>query len=123
MPPSLCNQAKKASLHVVETLHLCERVEENAMKRIEVREIGTTETTKITIAREVEVIMIVEEMKMIIITTKGTDTGIIAGVEVTVVLELVLDRGKMKKMQPPHHPADAVDVVRRRVVDEVKVGR
>lgn len=124
MRPSLCNQAKKSSLHVVEIPHLRERVEDDVMKRIEVTEIGITETTKIITAREVEVIMIVEETKMIIIiTTKATDTGIIAGVEVAVVLELVMDRGKMTKMQPPHRLVDAVNVVRRRVVDEVEVGR
>jgi hypothetical protein len=73
----------------------------------------------------VEVIMTVEEMKVIIITIiiKVTDIGIIAGVAVKVVPELTLDRGKMTKMQPPRHLAVAVDGVRRRVVDEVEVGR
>lgn len=125
MRPTLCNQAKKASLLMLEIRHLHERVEKDVMKRIEVTGIGITETTKTITAREVEVIMTVEEMKVIIITIiiKVTDIGIIAGVAVKVVPELTLDRGKMTKMQPPRHLAVAVDGVRRRVVDEVEVGR
>lgn len=124
MRPTLCNQAKKASLLMLEIRHLHERVEKDVMIRIEVTGIGITETTKIITAREV-VIMTVEEMKVIIITIiiKATDIGIIAGVAVKVVPELTLDRGKMTKMQPPRHLAVAVDGVRRRVVDEVEVGR
>lgn len=124
MRPTLCNQAKKASLLMLEIRHLHERVEKDVMIRIEVTGIGITETTKIITAREV-VIMTVEEMKVIIITIiiKVTDIGIIAGVAVKVVPELTLDRGKMTKMQPPRHLAVAVDGVRRRVVDEVEVGR
>jgi hypothetical protein len=124
MRPTLCNQAKKASLLMLEIRHLHERVEKDVMIRIEVTGIGITETTKIITAREV-VIMTVEEMKVIIITIiiKVTDIDIIAGVAVKVVPELTLDRGKMTKMLPPRHLAGAVDGVRRRVVDEVEVGR
>lgn len=118
-----------------EILRLRERVEEDAMKRIEATRIAIIETTRIAeiiIAREViagvvvesidmisvametaaivgESIMIaVGEKKTIIITT--TDITKATGTDIVAGAEVVVqDRGKRIRMQLLRRPADAAD--------------